>query len=129
MLAYDYAKALHISIADGMTAPKALERLDALLAEKGHERLRPRILRTLHTLLETHEKVMTPVVTVANERDVNALTPKVTAILKEMDISRHPIFKEDQHLIGGFVIDQGDKKIDRSYKTVLTALYRNIIRN
>lgn len=128
MLAHDYAKALNTSIANGMTVPKALDRLDAILAEKGHQRLRPRILRALLTLVEAHEKEMTPVVTVANEKDAEKLSSQIHAVLKEMGTHKDPVISEDPHIIGGFIVDQGDQKIDKSYKTVLTTLYRNITR-
>lgn len=128
MLAHDYAKALNTSIANGMTVPKALDRLDAILGEKGHQRLRPRILRALLALAEAHEKEMTPVVTVVSKKDAEKLSSQIKAILKEMGTHKEPVIKEDAHIVGGFIVDQGDQKIDKSYKTVLTTLYRNITR-
>lgn len=128
MLAHDYAIAIANEITGGKELPAVLSSLDRVLARKGHEKLRPRILGELARIFErrgTEEAV----VIVGSEEDLKKLQDEIADAKKELGIEKGVETTVDASLIGGYVLRTKEQQIDRSYKRALINLYRSIITN
>lgn len=122
MLTSSYAQALQGALKEGMSVEDALKGLDRTLARHGHEKLKADILEELVRLMETERKSATNKLLVARDGDVATMSAQVkTRGDAPLDIAVDPT------LIGGYVLQQSDTRIDKSYKRALLDLYGNII--
>jgi F0F1-type ATP synthase delta subunit len=104
-----YVTAVVESLKAGHKPSEVFSGLKSVLARRGHERLLPRIVRTL-------------------EREVVRRTDSavVVSLLKEMAVGEKPTVVIDETIIGGAKLRSGDTEIDATYKTTLINLYHTI---
>jgi F0F1-type ATP synthase delta subunit len=119
-----YITALISALRNGVAIEDALPRLKASLAKRQHEKLYAPVLAGSLRVLMSDEKQSGGVVTVANPSDVDSAA--VQSALEELGISGAPTVVVDDTIIGGSIVSYRHRRIDASYKTALTTLYRAI---
>lgn len=122
-----YATALVDLMEGGMTPEKALAHLDKVLARRGHEKLRKRILRATERMLARRSEFQVPTAYVANAETATHERRAISAALETLGADGPHHTEVDETLIGGFRIVAGGRELDRSYKRQLLTLYRRII--
>lgn len=121
-----YTQAVIEMIKSGAEPEAVLRGLDALLAHKGHERLKASVLASVARVLEARSANDTPTVFVKDEADAEKHKAAIAAALARLGASEAPRTIIDSTLVGGFVAKVHNNITDASYKTALINLYRNI---
>ena len=104
---------------------EALSQMKTLLAQKGHTRLWPAVLRGTVVALEKKVADETPKVTVAKAGKIDAAA--LAATLKLLSVAGDTVHTSvDETLIGGFTVQYKDKVVDKSYKRALLDIYRQV---
>jgi F0F1-type ATP synthase delta subunit len=122
----DYTEAMLALIGEGKKEADLLSSLFAVLTKKGHERLYPKILRTLLTRLERDAVRTSAQVTLARDEDASRFKKEIHEALLRLD-TKDSTVKIDPTIIGGYIAEAKEKRIDASYKKSLLALYRSLI--
>lgn len=120
----EYAHALKKSTT-GATKQQLTKRFDAfleLLKNEGKLKALPAILKELQRLDE-QEQAQAPTLYVASKKAETRAKRELKEALEEKST---PTVATDETLIGGWRFVGGDTLVDRSYKTALIKLYRNI---
>jgi F-type H+-transporting ATPase subunit delta len=94
-----------------------------IITRKNREPLLPAIAREFHTAYNVYKGVGTAVITTAVPLDAT-LRAEIERIAKGLSEKKQVELKEviDSEMIGGFVLEVGDKQIDASIKNKLNAL-------
>lgn len=121
---YIYVTAMLQSLQSGIELDLVVARTQALLANRGHQKLWPHILRALEHELVLLEKSTTPTVCMVRAGAIEVAV--ITAALTQLGLPTTYREVYDDTLIGGFVILHRDMVYDASYKQQLLALYQNI---
>ena len=121
----NYITAVLEELRSGTNPEKVLTGLQNTLKKKGHEKLYGVILRGVARVLEagSAEDVM---VTVASDTDYKKHKDAIAQALKELDADAEPAVQVDKTIVGGFLAEANNKRIDQSYKSKLVTLYRNL---
>jgi F0F1-type ATP synthase delta subunit len=119
-----YVTAILESIKAGQKPALVFAGLQSVLARRGHERLLPRIVRSLEREAARATHSDTPTLTVAKAGDKD--TALVTALMKDMGVTSEAAIVIDDTIIGGAKLRNGDTQIDATYKTALINLYHTI---
>ena len=120
-----YITALTESLLATQNVDEVLVRTNALLAQKGHTRLWPAVLRGVLVELEKRANDATPEVTVAKEGVVDKA--KLVEVLAALAVQTEEVKTVvDPSLIGGFTVQYRDTVVDRSYKRALLDIYRKV---
>ncbi len=119
-----YVTALIESIKAGHQPAEVFQGLKHVLARRGHERLLPRIMRTLEREAYRRTGAGIATLTVASAADADSAI--VQALLTEMAVVGKPTVVIDETIIGGAKLRSGDTLIDASYKTTLINLYHTL---
>jgi len=120
-----YITAVLEELKAGHDPSKVLAGLKNTLAKKGHDRLYAAILRGVARVLEAGS-AESVVVTTVSEADYKAHKDAITAALKTLDADTEPKVQIDETIVGGFVAEANNKRIDASYKSKLVTLYRSL---
>ena len=120
-----YVTAVLEMIAEGVNPEVVLSGLQTSLKEHGHDRLYATVLRGVLRVLSAGS-AETALVTVAAENDVEKHQAAINASLKDLATDAVPTIAIDESLIGGYVAEANNQRIDASYKTKLVSLYRNL---
>lgn len=119
-----YQEAVLSLIHAGESPAKVLDGLKSTLKARGHQALLPSILASvLRTLEATGTK--SAQVSVAQEADLATHKKAIADTLQLLDVKDHDVVIDDT-LIGGFVVTGNDQTVNRSYKHLLTKLYRQL---
>lgn len=121
-----YAQALISTVDRGMSEEEAVEKIIALLRQKGHLKLLPRIKRRVDRIIAKRERFETPKIRVATRQDHTKLKATIEAHIQALT-DKEPRVLEDDTVIGGYVIETHNTMIDASYRSALMKLYRNIV--
>jgi F0F1-type ATP synthase delta subunit len=119
-----YVTAVVESLKAGHKPSEVFLGLKSVLARRGHERLLPRIVRTLEREALRRTGAGTATLTVAKASDADSAV--VQSLLKEMSVGETPMVVIDETIIGGWKLRSGDTEIDATYKTTLINLYHTI---
>lgn len=125
MRVHDYSTSVGELLRNGMSFDTTMERLTQILKKRGHTALYPKILRTLIRDMEREEARDTITVTVAKEADLDRFKDAITKGETVMK-GAHRTTKTDETIIGGFIIENRETRIDNSYKKRLLTLYRSL---
>ena len=106
----------------------ALANLKSLLERRGLMQFYPRILRGLVNRFEKEER-KTPKVIFAREKDKATFEKEVSKLLKEHLGVLDYETRIDPQIIGGFVIEGTDVRIDQSFKKELLNAYQRLTAN
>lgn len=102
----------------------------AILKDRGHIALLPRILDELERLISRTEESQECVVRTATTSDAERFAQEIekdVVLLQAESLSRVHIV--DETLIGGYELRANGKRIDRSHKHALTHLYNTLLTN
>ncbi len=119
-----YVTAVVESLKAGQKPVEVFSGLKQVLARRGHERLLPRIIRTLEREASRRTGAGATTLTVAKAADVDSTA--VQSLLREMAVAEKPVVVIDETIIGGAKLRHGDTEIDTTYKTTLINLYHTI---
>ena len=119
-----YVTAVIESLKAGHKPSETFAGLKRVLERRGHERLLPRIVRTLER--ESLRRTGAGVVTLTVAKAADGDSDLVASLLKEMAVSEKPTVVIDETIIGGAKLRSGDTEIDATYKTTLINLYHKI---
>ncbi len=124
----DYVQAVIALIEAGNDPHTVVTGLVRTLKAHGHERLQKAILIEVErTLTQTASKNV-PQITVATKADLDAQKKAIDATLYALDITEEPVVQIDESIIGGHSLEYKHQRVDKTYKTILTNLYRTITR-
>ena len=126
MHAREYIVAAYRALQDGKDISEVLKGLYATLEKRGHEKLKGKILSGLLVYIDEKEKSAAPEVRLAKDADEKKLSASIKAALAELGADEEARVSIDAKHIGGFTATYNGKRIDRSYKTALLHLYKNI---
>jgi F0F1-type ATP synthase delta subunit len=119
-----YVTAVVESLKAGHKPSEVFTGLKRVLVRRGHERLLPRIVRTLEREALRRTGAGATTLTVAKAADAD--TAIAQSLLREMAVVEKPTVVIDETIIGGAKLRRGDTEIDASYKTTLINLYHTI---
>lgn len=100
--------------------------LDRVLAARGHEKLRPGIVRGVMRVLSAQRPSTSATVITASETSRKALASEIAAALSELGATDTPEVIIDDAIIGGFIAKTNTKTYDASHRRHLVELYRTI---
>jgi F0F1-type ATP synthase delta subunit len=124
----DYSKAVIALIQEGMEPDSAFTKLKAMLTLRNHSRLYPKILKELTTLSMKVISKDHATITVARKPDVEILKQKIEVAMAALNAKTRDI-RVDDTIIGGFILDAHEKRINQSHKKALLNLYRSLIKS
>lgn len=121
-----YIQAVAMLLADNQSIETVLQNLQAVLKNRGHERLYSDILVGVAKELEKKEIDNAVTVAVANQSDISSSA--VAAAVKMLDgEGATPRTQVDSTLIGGVKVTYKNRQIDQTYKATLRHLYEQVI--
>ena len=122
----EYATAVVELIRDGSRLDDVLSGLDAMLARRGHAKLKRAVLREVYRLLKEQLVEHDATLTVSRAEDAKRYKDAIEAVCESLGValSREPLV--DDTIVGGFILATEDALVDRSYKRTLQNLYRTI---
>ncbi len=121
----NYITAVLEELQAGKDTAEVLKGLQQTLESKGHNRLYGAILRGVLRVLEARGTSVATV-TVVNEASYEKQKDAITAALNELGVVGNPEVITDATIIGGFIAEGENKRLDKSYKSRLVSLYRNL---
>lgn len=127
MRARDYIQAVRQLLREGHDPEAVFHELKAVLARKGHEKLHAQILRGVAMQIEKDMQGTKAIVTLARTEDSTKEKHAIAAALETLGSTSDHETVIDPTIIGGFVLRQGGKMLDTSYKKQLLTLYRSLI--
>ncbi len=122
----DYSIASYELLASGKSPDSVIAGLKTTLTQRRSMRLYPAILRDLLNQLIRHKKSKTITFLLAREADHAAYTTRIETVKKELGEDEISI-QINPNIIGGYVAEVNNTKIDASYKSQLLTLYRSLI--
>jgi F0F1-type ATP synthase delta subunit len=133
MKAREYAEALYAATygKDDDTQERMVARMLTLLAESGHTRLLPRIMRELVRVTRERGEDVEVMVRVARSADSERYRARIDADLDTLGAaavaSRATVV--DGTAVGGYEVRVRGRRIDRTHKRALMDLYSTLITN
>lgn len=120
-----YIKAVLEMVHEGKDPAEVLQKLREVLDRRGHTRLYHSVLRGVARVLEARGTKSATVV-VANEAGYQKYQAAIEAALQEFGAKHSPEVIVDETIVGGYIVEAENKQLDKSYKTKLVSLYRNL---
>lgn len=120
----NYVAAILELLKEGTDAKSIFAGLQDTLAKRGHQQLYPSILKTVQRILEA-QTLATATVAVASEADVKKFKTAIADSLSALNASSSETVI-DQTLVGGFIVEANNTRIDNSYKKQLINMYRSL---
>ncbi len=124
----DYSQAVRALVREGTSPDAALMGLRTMLTARGHLRLYPKILKELLTEVTKDSANETATVTVARAGDEITHKKEITEQLTLLGQNEHTTII-DESIVGGYIIEGTNSRIDNSYKKRLLTLYRSLIKS
>jgi F0F1-type ATP synthase delta subunit len=128
MRVHDYSEAVRTLVREGFSLDAALDGLRTMLTTRGHSRLYPKILKELLTESIKDEVRDTATVTVARKGDAEAHEKEIKTHLTTLSQKHHTVVV-DESIVGGYIVEGTNARIDNSYKKRLLTLYRSLIKS
>ncbi len=125
-----YAEAVYSATQGKNTKESAgvVERLSALLKERGHIRLLPAIVREVAKLVRVRAEERGVVLTVAKKEDAVHYKEAIQRDVKHFDVETIPLSTSiDQTLSGGYMLSVRGLRIDRTHKRILREMYEKLV--
>lgn len=121
----NYITAVLEKIQNGDEPADIFSGLKKTLKKHGHERLYASILSGVARVLES-SSTDTTVITVANTEAYTKQKNAIEKALKDLNTTTEPKVVFDEKIVGGFVAEANNMRLDKSYKTKLVTLYRSL---
>lgn len=122
----DYVQATYETIRAGKDPAKTLSALSSYLEKRGLIKLYPSILRGLSERVRRGTKSTVKKVIVARKEDFTVHEASIREQMKILGGSSDHDVRIDPHIIGGFIIESSDKRVDQSYKRTLLHAYHRV---
>jgi F0F1-type ATP synthase delta subunit len=126
MYTKDYTQATYEVIREGADPEKTLASLLRYLEKRGLSKLYPSILRGLGERMRRAEKSSVPRVVLARESDFKKNKEHIEHLLTDITETKDHTIHIDESIIGGFILENRNKRIDHSYKKELLQAYRRL---
>ena len=110
----------------GVDPSKVFRGLQTTLQARGHGKLYARIIRQVARRLP-HALRPSVKLTVAREADVAHYEEAIQAAMRSLNATEQPIVVIDDALIGGFIAESADQRVDQSHHRKLRSLYQSVI--
>jgi len=120
-----YIQATIEMIQTGTAVEAVFDGLKKSMQKKGHIRLYASVLHGVLRILETKKDIAVATVVVAKDADVQKYADTIKQTLISIKAGDDFSTKVDETIIGGVIVKNNNTIVDRSYKTVLTNLYRS----
>jgi len=120
-----YGEAVYGAITNGMAVPNALSNLTAILEKYGHSSLRGQVLRDLLARFEKDEEKLTVTVRVSQTQDAEKFAKEIAMFTDKYHL-RETAVKVDETLIGGYILESTEHRLDASHKKSLATIYQNV---
>jgi len=120
-----YTKAVIALLEAGQPIDQVLSGLVRTLATHNHSKLFGSILRAAARTMSAgsaHEST----VTIAKDADHETLKAVITKALAQLHATTQPVIVVDPTIIGGYIVEANNQRIDASYKKSLVSLYQNL---
>jgi F0F1-type ATP synthase delta subunit len=122
----DYVQATYETLGKTGDARHTLANLTQYLERRGLTSLYPRILRGLMEKLHRSSRMGEARLIVAREKDAHDALHAAKEHADTFGTVAKSAVHVDPHLIGGFILEQNGKRLDKSYKRVLLDTYRKL---
>lgn len=122
----NYIKGIIGLLTEGKDPDVVLRGLRTTLASRGHEALLPGILQGVLSTLEEQKEGTLPRVTVGRAADAEKLKAAIVDSLHSLGAAEAFETQVDETIVGGFIAHHDHQIVDKSYKSALVSLYRNI---
>ncbi len=129
MYTKDYIQATYETVRKGNDVNTTLSALSLYLKKRGLVKLYPSILRGLMERMKRSTGATTQKVTTARTSDLKKHEKEIYTLLKELGGEITHTHHVDKNIIGGFIIEGSNKRVDRSYKHTLLQAYRRLSGN
>lgn len=121
-----YVQAVMELLESGSAIETVLGNLRTVMAARGHAKAMPAVLRAVVRALEQQSDISVPVVTVARDSDVTALSVDIKSALATLGATGEHMVTIDDAIIGGLIATYNHRQIDQSYRAKLSNLYQSI---
>jgi F0F1-type ATP synthase delta subunit len=122
----DYVQATYEVLAKEGEVKTTLDALTRYLKGRGLMKLYPSILRGLQEQVRRKSKSKKPKVFIAREKDVKRHEKEITTALKKLGTEEEHEVVVSDNLIGGYIVQKSDSRVDGSYKSKLLHAYRRL---
>lgn len=129
MYTKDYVKATYDILKRDGDVSHTLQSLLRYLKKRGLGNLYPSILRGLIDQISRTEKNAKPKVFLARESDFKKYEAEIRSSLKQLGAADDTAIEVNRNLIGGFIVQKKDRRMDKSYKTKLLHAYHRLTGN
>lgn len=120
-----YIKAVLEIVHEGKDPAVVLAELQKVLARRGHSRLYASILHGVARVLEARGTKGATVV-VSDEATYQKFKDAIEATLRDFGAKQSPEVIVDETIVGGYIVEAENQQLDKSYKSKLVSLYRNL---
>ncbi len=127
MFTKDYIQATYEVIRKGGDSDTTLSALSRYLSKRGLVKLYPSILRGLIERMKRSTNNTSQKVTVARAEDLKKHENEIHILLNELCGDTTYTHHVDKNIIGGFIIEGKNKRIDRSHKHTLLQAYQRLL--
>ena len=121
----NYITAVLEELRMGSDPERILRGLKTALQKRGHDRLYAAILRGVVRVLES-DSTETTVVTVVDQAAFEKQKNVIMDTLASLGTNDQPKVVQDSTIVGGFIAEAANKRLDKSYKAKLVSLYRSL---
>ena len=122
----NYIKATLDLINSGQALASVIDGLKKTLKSHGHERLLRNVLLGVERVLEAKRPNEVVVIT-ASPEDFDSYQKSIKDELDQLKITNQTITNQiDKTLIGGYIIEGNNQRLNHSYKYQLVKLYRTL---
>ena len=102
-----------------------IEGLKKTLANRGHDRLFGSVLNGVARVLQS-ASTDTTTITVVNEEAYDAQKAAIDTALSDLKAEENHKVVLDKTIVGGFIAETNNIRLDKSYKSKLVTLYRSL---
>lgn len=121
----NYTQAVIAMIEAGNEPEMVIAGLKTTLTAHGHQALLGSVLHGVVRIMSAKDLTGAEAF-VASEADKNKYAAAIATALAELDTQSEPTVTVDETLVGGFVVEANNRRLDHSYKSKLVKLYRSL---
>ncbi len=116
-----YVKALLELLETEADTTKVIKHLKEVMIKRGHDRLLVPVLREVTRILAASTRGDEATLTLADKTDEKHYHKEISKLIGDGQFRT----KLDPTIVGGFILDQNNQRLDKSYKSRLISWYRS----
>lgn len=128
MYTKDYIQATYEVLKDSTDSAKLLNALREYLKKRGLSKLHAPILRGLLEKMRRSTALVKPKVLIAREKDLKEHSHEINVFFTKHLFDTDHSTEIDETLIGGFIIEAQNIRVDKSHKNKLLQAYQRLTR-